>query len=397
MNEPIRDRVILLGAGASAQAGIPTATKLLPEIRARLAADEGAWTLIGAAIDAVIGALQQQNALRGRPFDPVDIEAMFAALELLAARDSNPLAPFVVSWSPGLTEAQRPRLDSYVRQVSRMLERDLTSASRQRSGLSFNTLNELEGFRNALQDLIGAAFEGRAEPFRFATMIVMQQLCELCWVTTDEQVSYLTPLIRSAATRSLWIATLNFDNTVELAAKAVGAAVDIGMQPERQVAFDPQSRIKLAKLHGSLNWGLKDAWSIEVKPEPIPLSRVIFGAENKLRVDGPYLDLLLEFRRTLESADVLEVCGYSFRDAHVNHAILRWLNVAQGRRTCIVVDPNATFESVLANISANTGFALPGGQRPTPSPAWLRSCLDIRQLTASEWAARIDQLSQIAT
>jgi hypothetical protein len=389
MNSPTadmkRDRVILLGAGASAEAGIPTASKLLEAVRARLAGTD-AWPYIGPVMDAVIGALQQQNAVRGRPFDPVDIEAMFAALELLANRSSNPLAPFVTSWSPGLIEAQRPRLESYVSHVCQMLEQDLSRVAVREERMSFAVLSGLTEFERALQSLISAAFENRAEPFQLARMNIMLKLCELCWIRSEHQVAYLKPLLESANARSLWIATLNFDNTLELAAESLGTTVDIGIRPERQVVFDPSSRIKLAKLHGSLNWAVKDAWSIDVKEAPLPTSRVIFGAENKLRVDGPYLDLLLEFRNALDSTDTLEICGYSFRDAHINHTLLRWLDFGENRRRCTVIDPTATFESVLDSLSANTGFILPGGQVPTPVPGWLRSCLEIRNLAASEWA-----------
>lgn len=94
------NRVILLGAGASAEAGIPVASRLLPEIRRLLGQRADAWALVGPAIDDVTGALQQQNALRGTPFDPLDIESIFAALELLAARDSNALTPFGAFWNP---------------------------------------------------------------------------------------------------------------------------------------------------------------------------------------------------------------------------------------------------------------------------------------------------------
>jgi len=56
---------------------------------------------------------------------------------------------------------------------------------------------------------------------------------------------------------------------------------------------------------------------------------VIFGAGNKLRPDGPYLDLYSEFRAALAEARQVVVIGYSFRDAHVNEALRRWFLSAQ--------------------------------------------------------------------
>jgi hypothetical protein len=52
---------------------------------------------------------------------------------------------------------------------------------------------------------------------------------------------------------------------------------------------------------------------------------VIFGAGNRLRPDGPYLDLYREFKDVLAEDRQVIVIGYSFRDAHVNEAVCRWV------------------------------------------------------------------------
>ena len=64
---------------------------------------------------------------------------------------------------------------------------------------------------------------------------------------------------------------------------------------------------------------------------------IVFG-QTKLRPDGPFIGLLLEFARRLEETDHLVVVGYSFRDDHVNEQIRRWLG-GQQKRTMTVVDP----------------------------------------------------------
>ena len=48
---------------------------------------------------------------------------------------------------------------------------------------------------------------------------------------------------------------------------------------------------------------------------------MVFGAGEKHRSDGPFLDLLMEAKRSLSEALELVVVGYSFRDDHVNHLI----------------------------------------------------------------------------
>jgi hypothetical protein len=60
-------RVVLLGAGASADAGIPMALEMLPKIRASLIKDP-MWHFVGSAFDAVLGGLRQKQAIGGVPF-----------------------------------------------------------------------------------------------------------------------------------------------------------------------------------------------------------------------------------------------------------------------------------------------------------------------------------------
>ena len=59
---------------------------------------------------------------------------------------------------------------------------------------------------------------------------------------------------------------------------------------------------------------------------------VIFGQGNKLRSEGPFMAMLMEFERQVGAARNLVVIGYSFRDAHVNAVIRRWLRDYTGCR-----------------------------------------------------------------
>jgi SIR2-like protein len=387
---PPPPRVVLLGAGASADAGIPTAATMLPIIRRRLA-ERPAWPLVATAFDSVLGALQQVQAIRGTPFAYPDVETFFAALELLAERHFSPLAPFVASWSPHVAAAERPKLDGYVRYAREMLERDLGSilgdvTAGHISGFGDPLSHRLKAFEQALAELIGAAVGGEPHSFRDAANLILELLPEICWIRDASKVAYLSPLVVSARHQRLWIATLNFDNTIEAAAAAAGIAVDNGLNASGggSIRFVHDSPLALAKLHGSLNWALEDPWYVSVKPEPTSNSRAVFGAANKLRVDGPYLDLLLAFREALNSADTLEVCGYSFRDSHVNHTILRWLNFGDSHRL-VVVDRNLSIERLIDNIDANIGIELPTRQKVRTAPEWIKKRIDLRSLSASEW------------
>jgi hypothetical protein len=155
----------------------------------------------------------------------------------------------------------------------------------------------------------------------------------------DRQLGYLFQLV--SAMRGQTIVTLNYDNTIEVAmSQALTFSLDDGPYPRPpQSWFEPNKSLRLLRLHGSLQW--RQDWRTgEIRvlmPEEVAnFSRdgvaywegdtpgVIFGARNKLRPDGPYLDLYAEFRAALAGARQVVVIGYSFRDAHVNEALRRW-------------------------------------------------------------------------
>jgi hypothetical protein len=52
---------------------------------------------------------------------------------------------------------------------------------------------------------------------------------------------------------------------------------------------------------------------------------IIFGAGNKLRADGPYLDLYVEAMVHLARAHRLIVIGHGWRDFHLNELVRRWV------------------------------------------------------------------------
>ncbi|MDQ3725067.1 MAG: hypothetical protein M3335_04115 [Actinomycetota bacterium] len=76
--------LVLLGAGASADAGVPTAVELTKEILARLEGDERQ------ALLSVCHRLGDPHGL--------DVEKVFSAVELLGERDGLELSPFVERW-----------------------------------------------------------------------------------------------------------------------------------------------------------------------------------------------------------------------------------------------------------------------------------------------------------
>jgi hypothetical protein len=174
-------------------------------------------------------------------------------------------------------------------------------------------------------------------------------LIELVWCETTQQLSYLEPMITIGAGGGITIATLNYDNTIEIKASEQSVRCNTGIQDWIKSGAVPcyPSGIDLIKLHGSANWswktepasGVQHRTLVELNEtemaEFVKKAKsgwgdvgqqlgVIFGGRNKLTAEGPFLDLL-KFRTALSNTKQLVVIGYSFRDDHINPLILSWL------------------------------------------------------------------------
>jgi len=89
----------------------------------------------------------------------------------------------------------------------------------------------------------------------------------------------------------------------------------------------PPRWARLWKLHGSINWGLDDA--NQVFRGTTPINRCIIHPSH-LKYDEsrrmPYLAMIDRLRAFIrKSSSVLIVCGYSFRDEHLNACLLESL------------------------------------------------------------------------
>src|ERR1700680_2127496 len=99
-------RAFLLGAGASAHAGIPTSREMTNAILGRLQGHRSFYNPpeVAAAANAICGAIIGHKSADGTdPYAAIDVEEMFSAVELLAERSSLEIAPFVQTWDPRLS------------------------------------------------------------------------------------------------------------------------------------------------------------------------------------------------------------------------------------------------------------------------------------------------------
>ena len=272
MSGTSQTRVTLLGAGASVESGLPDGEALA----ARLI-QTGRLPLLGKSL----------NRLRENGFP--DIERAFSVLDAVA-------------------DLERPGSLMADLKANALLHRPLPMSPEQAA-------SELEIIQRELRQLlwhvdgIGSVLKANllGEPYK-----------------PPEKVQYLLPLVTDSIGGT--IASLNYDNSLELAGGALVKVAEPGskrvMTPEEQ-----PNKVRLLKLHGSLDWkrtGDDVIGGAQPREREEYTPGIVFGAANKLRHYGPYLDLLRAFVGALAPAKHLFVIGYGFRDPHINEAIRIW-------------------------------------------------------------------------
>jgi hypothetical protein len=331
--------LVLLGAGASVEAGIPSSFGMTTQLVKQIEAQEP--RRLGPALNFVCGALLAYDSGHGSsPFESLDIERVFSAVELLAERRTLEVTPFVASWHPAVDGWDRPEGGL----TGAMDTRFRKSILEERGPSTTQLVNQLIDKRMAA-DAESTIYAGLAEHMVFALRSLVS--------TTPKVVRYLEPLVNAASQRGgMTIATLNYDLTVEQAATSAEVPLSTGIEDIEmggRVGW-PDEGVRLLKLHGSIDWAWQDArmedgylpfdYVGKIEPPEKRVSRpaLIFGRRGKLRADGPFLALLAEFEDYLSRSDQLIAIGYSFRDDHVNEVLRRW--IAEDRsRHLTVVDP----------------------------------------------------------
>lgn len=292
MDRAAPDEIVLLGAGASVKADVPDAVCMVERLFAELAKSSS----VGSDPDPMVKYLTLvRRSLEEQGFrDRVDIELLFTAVDRLASRDWRVLGAFSRGWLAEL-EALEAQVEYRPKRVPP---------------------------------------EGRNLPTQILSLM-LDVLKRVAWVSDESAVSYLQPLVRWATGGGSVVATLNYDNCVELAARSVGESANTGLREWSKTGILPPTKkgTWLLKLHGSVNWHealYGGDWIETAVPEQLRESKIIFGAGNKLSAEGPYLQLLSRFREILAESQVLAVVGYSFRDPHINEIIAEWHRVKVG-------------------------------------------------------------------
>ncbi len=193
----------------------------------------------------------------------------------------------------------------------------------------------------------------------------------------QSRCSYLEPLVRLAPRAKLDIFTLNYDLVVEYMLDKLGKQYVDGFRGRRaskqirswnpSIFESTRQRIRLFKLHGSIDWGIIQypwsgqlglQWYLKSFPTVVQLPEwrdVRFqlpgsqgGAIAVMNIGtrkdviysySPFPELFDNFQRSLLEANVCVVIGYSFRDRRMNHILEDTIVRRRGELKLVIVDP----------------------------------------------------------
>jgi hypothetical protein len=303
-----RDTVFLLGAGATVDAGLPTATGLTDLVEEAIAEKYPALLPV---LRFISGAIQFGKACRGEPpITKINIEELLTACSFLVDRDKHFVYPFVSAWHERIYQLQR------------------------------------------LPD--GIQSDRATDSFQFLRDYCKSELREWLAIKNPAKLKYLRSFLDFIRRGyNLRIFTLNYDECIERAlSDALGPINDRWTTGFDENGWNPQllgSKYEayVYKLHGSLDWLHDEKFGIcRVKWPPARESEelpsdfeplLIFGTDVKLQAVDPFLTLLYRFQQTLNASNILVVVGYSFGDTHINAMIFEALQRDPQMR-CIVMD-----------------------------------------------------------
>lgn len=325
--------VLLLGAGASIDAGLPSAFDLTEVVYSRLINHSHAKNLFGYVVSKLV-VRQARNGFS--PFEKLNVEEVYASLKRFIARDSDALSEFVYSWDPvTLPSGKAFSSDEF----SRILSQAITK----RRGLNGDLIS-LDSYKlkaagelisNALQPLgVKGDLDSALRPYL--------DVLVTCLTPTNEVNKYVDRLTCYCKENVAAVATLNYDTVFENSCSQQDINVDHGLSrwnKSKYIRFTGTG-VKLAKLHGSINW-YESHDEILIDPDSSGWNKraLIFGGQSdKLVAHGPYLQLRHEFQSLLRSTNVFGIIGYSFQDTHLNAIIRAWISSRRNAKL-VILDP----------------------------------------------------------
>jgi len=295
-----KDVVLLLGAGASADAGIPVSAQMITELESSFI-DERQKALYHHVKSAIYFA----SGLKGKFSEnvPYNIEVLVNSLYELERNEDHPLFPFIAAWNSRFVDLAGP------------------------------------DFRNV----------------RIFRQSILGRLKR--WVAPDDPhtADYYQGLIslQRDLNYPLQIFSLNYDLCVERL-NSPDFSIETGF-----AGYGPQNcwewnrfeleegdgnsapNVFLYKIHGSIDWKRDETTKKLYRVEQIAnvdadKLELIFGREFKMEAADPYLFFAYRFRELTLGAKLIVALGYGFGDSHINKMISQSLRNDPNQRLVVV-------------------------------------------------------------
>lgn len=300
MTSRSKDIIFLLGAGASAEAGIPVSAEMIDLVEKSLkpGPEQGLYHHVKSAIHFSAG-------LKGRfgTAVPFNIETLVTTLYELERNEEHPLYPFIAAWSSRFVALAGPEF--------------------------CNVRNFRQRILADLKKWMCPEDSSKADYYRGL-------------VTLQKDLNY-----------PLHIFSLNYDMCVE-DLNTSEFHVETGFEDygsnhswdwERFVDMETGNnvvpQVVLYKLHGSINWKrsaeTKELFCVkQVQSVNAEEMEVIFGREFKLEAADPYLFFAYMFRNLSLLTKLIVTLGYGFGDAHINKMLTQSLRADPERRLLVI-------------------------------------------------------------
>jgi hypothetical protein len=167
------NEMLLLGAGASVEAGVPSAFAMTDRIVEKFNSNRGFGYREDAQIlNFVVGGLlfdagkRNNNPLRNQ----VNVEDLFNAVLLLSERDSLEVSPFVGSWDSMIDKFDKftpspPRFDKLLKLILERVEKQVKYALSQKPSFATSSDKIDKALETSVKKIVEAASKGRPASF----------------------------------------------------------------------------------------------------------------------------------------------------------------------------------------------------------------------------------------
>lgn len=281
--------LLLLGAGASVDAGVLHTSRMMSDINEMLNSNPD-WVKYKPIYEHLKKLYGKSYEEGGKTcYSDLNIEQLVGNLTelLLLLNGEHTLYPFFKSW-----------IDLFQ---------------------NLYGFEDVKNFRNKIED-------------KLKEWIVPKQL-------TLEYYKYLLLFAKENPGAGLKVFTLNYDRCIEGAFlehdDIDGLVLERGLGKEKQNAIwntrnfeekndistqqnlDKSKYVFLYKMHGSIDWDRNDKQEL-IKTNNLSIKELIFGTQQKVKAHDPYLYYVYQFRTSTLNAKLIIVCGYSFFDDYIN-------------------------------------------------------------------------------